>query len=157
TDKKNLPKEQSTIKVHGRVLLSDGKPAAGAHVAAIGFANRPTEGGDLSSRDEVLGETAADSDGRYELRLPNVSGKTHARANLICRADGAGLAWHPLKLDQPDVEVPFNLVAEQVIRGRLVDIDGKPAANVRMTIEGVSIASKSEMGNGGVGFNADGG
>jgi hypothetical protein len=142
----------SGVTIHGRVIGPDGKPAVGAHVAAIGFANRITRGGDLTPRDKNLGETTSNSDGQYELKLPDASATAYNSANLISRADGTGVAWRSLDLGGQSSEVTFNLVAEQVIRGRLVDIEGKPAAHVKMSIDNVSLTSNNEQPEIGIHF-----
>jgi hypothetical protein len=114
--------------IHGRVTGVDGKPAVGADVAVIARRNSIGRGGDLDSRADVLAETKSDSDGRYEIELTGVSSKTHQNANLIVRSSGLALGWRRLNLDAGDVEVSFDLKPEQSIAGRLVDIEGQPAA-----------------------------
>ena len=140
------------LRIHGRITGPDGNAALKAYVAAIGFRKRVDRGGDLTSRDEVLGETTTNANGNYELTLRDVSSEAFNRATLIARADGAGIEWHQLDLSQGNGEVSLKLTNEQVIRGRLVDIEGKPAANVRISIVSVSPTSEGERFVDGVGF-----
>jgi hypothetical protein len=125
------------IEIHGRVIASDGTPKAGAHVAVIGNSARQRRGGDLDYRDEVLAETTTNANGAYELTITSVSSKTHHYFALIARADGAALAWRRLNLEDKVIEASLELAAEEPIRGRLVDIEGQPAAGVRLSIGNV--------------------
>lgn len=146
---------QHNIQIHGRITGPDGKPVAGAHVAAIGMDRQVGRGGDLKSQERVFGETTTSADGTYELQLTGVTSRTHSHASLVARTDGTGVAWQRLDLDRADVEASFKLAHEQLIHGRFVDIEGKPAANVRMTIASVKPASTEWFFESGVGFYRD--
>ena len=93
----------------------------------------------------LLGEATTDEQGNCRLRLTGVSSKTHCEAHVIATADGAGLAWQRLA---PDVS--FTLPAEQVIRGRVVDREGRPAPGVRLSILWVVTTTKNERAPEGV-------
>ena len=51
--------------------------------------------------------------------------------------DGYGVAWKTLDLDAKASDIPLTLAAEQLIRGRLVDIEGRPAGNVRLAVSSI--------------------
>jgi beta-lactamase regulating signal transducer with metallopeptidase domain/5-hydroxyisourate hydrolase-like protein (transthyretin family) len=138
--------------VRGRVFGPNDKPAAGAHVAAIGTSNRRHRGGELDYDDDVLSQTTTDADGRFDLALDGVSSKSHKRVFLIARADGTGLAWRELDPDAGDVEASFELQAEAPIRGRLVDIEGQPADGVRLSVTAVVLAANEVWDPDGVGY-----
>ncbi len=55
----------------------------------------------------------------------------------MAAAPGFGLGWARLNADagQPGVEI--RLRPEQAIRGKLVDIQGRPAAGVKIQVEAV--------------------
>ena len=130
---KPLPKPNRPMGkpvVTGKVTLADGKPAAAAHVAVIATRIAAGRGGDLSPRGEVLGEATADAGGNYRLSLKPASSKTHRDAALIARQDGSAVGWKQFNLDARSVEESLTLVGQEPIRGRLVDIEGKPAAGV---------------------------
>jgi protocatechuate 3,4-dioxygenase beta subunit len=152
-DAETREKMGPSAEVSGRVVGSNGKPVAGARVAAIGTKLRASRGGDLSPQGEVLAEATTDEQGNYQLRLRGVSSKTHRYVNVIARADGAGLAWQRLDPDARKVDASFKLPAEEPIRGRLIDRQGKPAAGVRMSIISVTTTSKDEPPAEGVGFD----
>ncbi len=141
---------QSASIVRGSILGPDGKPAAKAHVAVIGSRIQPERGGDLSSRSHVLAEGTTNDGGRFELKLSGVSSKTYSGAHVIARSDGCGLAWRRLDPDARDVDISFVLPAEQVIRGRFIDIEGQPAGGVRVSISSVTSRSSTGARNEGI-------
>ena len=125
-------------KIHGRITGADGKPTAGASVAAIAMRVAHGRGGDLEPPGTVLGEAQTDADGRYQFELEKVSSKTHLYPKLIARASGSAVAWKSLNLDAADTEASFELQPEQPITGRLVDIEGQPAAGVQVRVAGIT-------------------
>jgi protocatechuate 3,4-dioxygenase beta subunit len=140
------------IMIRGLVTGPDGKPAAGAHLAVVASSLRQQRGGDLGRRDDVLAESATDADGKYAITLSGVSSKSHRYAALIARADGSALGWRRLNLDKPDADVSLKLLAEEPIRGRLVDIEGRPAGGVRMTYRAMMLTMTDQRSQDGVGF-----
>jgi hypothetical protein len=131
-----------TATIHGRVLLPDGKPASGAHLAVLGNRTEVARGGDRRQGREIMAEATADEKGEYAVRLRDVSQKTHAYPRLIARQDGSAIAWRELNLDATETEADFELKPEEPIRGKLVDIEGQPAAGVRLSI--VSVVERTE-------------
>jgi protocatechuate 3,4-dioxygenase beta subunit len=145
--------DQHRVAIRGRVTGPDGKPAAGANVSAIGDSNRVGRGGDLNYDDEVLAETSTDGQGNYELIVAGVSSKSHRSAALVASATGASVAWRQLDLDAEKIDAPVELKAEQVIRGHLTDIEGKPASGIRMTITAVTPTTSGERSRDGVWYH----
>jgi hypothetical protein len=124
--------------VHGRVTGPDGKPAMKAHVAVVGSRIQAGRGGDLPSSSEVLAEGATDEGGRFQIKLSGVSSKTHSLVQVIARSDDSGLTWRRIDPEARDTDVSFELLAEQVILGRFIDIEGQSAGAVRISINSVS-------------------
>ncbi|TWT35360.1 Regulatory protein BlaR1 [Posidoniimonas corsicana] len=117
----------------GAVTLPNGSPASGAHVAIVALRIAGTQ----QTRGEVLGQGTVGVDGKYNLTVPDdVTSKTHGYANLLVRADGAGIAWRELNLDEAE-KFDIQLVAEQPIVGQLVDIEGQPASGVKLVVQSV--------------------
>ena len=140
-------------KIHGRITGADGKPTAGASVAAIAMRVAHGRGGDLEPPGTVLGEAQTDADGRYQFELEKVSSKTHLYPKLIARASGSAVAWKSLNLDAADTEASFELQPEQPITGRLVDIEGQPAAGVQVRVAGITPRVAGDQSSSeGVGF-----
>ena len=142
-----------TTLVHGRVTGPNGKSAVTVHVAVVGSRIRPERGGDLSSRSDVLAEGATDETGRFEVKLSGVSAKTHSKAVVIARSNDSGLAWRRIDLDARDVNISFELPVEQVIRGRLIDIEGQPAGGVRLSVGSLMPSSTTGTRVEGVGYH----
>ena len=120
-------KTEAGTTVTAKVTLPDGRPAAGADVAAIAHGTNRQRGGDVK-RSQVLAEAKVDESGTARLTLGGVSSKTHTEGYLIARHEGFGLAWRPLDLDTHSVDATLKLAEEQKIRGRLMDVEGRPAA-----------------------------
>ena len=120
--------------IHGRIVGLDGKPAEGVDVAVIARRTEVGRGGDLAPMGAVLRETKTDADGQYRIELSGVSSKTHRDSHVIARASDTALAWRKLNLDAGDVEASFQLQPQVTISGRLVDIEGQPAAGVRLGV-----------------------
>ena len=145
--------ESQRQKIHGRVTGADGKPTADASVAAIAMRVAHGRGGDLEPPGTVLGESRTDADGRYQFELAKVSLKTHLYPKLIARAGGSALAWKSLNLDAADTEASFELQPEQPVTGRLVDIEGQPAAGVQLRVAGITPRVAGDQSSSeGVGF-----
>jgi beta-lactamase regulating signal transducer with metallopeptidase domain len=157
TDDSNKGAAARSVKakiVRGRVNHG-GQPASGAHVAVIGRRISVTRSGDLRPNGEILAETAANANGEYVLSLMGVSQKTHADAKVIARQDGFGMAWRQLNLDAPETEAAIELPSEEPIRGRLIGLEGQPAAGVRMSIAAVVERNENETGESSVGYQGD--
>jgi beta-lactamase regulating signal transducer with metallopeptidase domain/uncharacterized GH25 family protein len=139
----------------GRVTGEGGRPVAGAHVAAVGMKLQSGRGGDLSPRGEVLAEGVTDEHGQYELRLAGATSKTHAYASAIARKDGVALAWKQINLAADKIDAPLELPQEETIRGRLIDLEGQPAAGVHISVQGVIARNENISAEQGVGYNGD--
>ena len=137
------PERPTTVS--GQIILPDGKPAAGAHVAAIAKRIQLGRAGDRLPQSEVLAEGTADDHGNYHLSFKNVDPKTHPYANLIARSEGYAIAWQRFSLDGTSLEASLTLTAEEPVRGRLVGIEGQPAAGVRLVVQSVSAKSAAAM------------
>jgi RNA polymerase sigma factor (sigma-70 family) len=146
--------------VSGRVLDAAGKPAAGVPVDLVG-APRAPEAGTAVQRAAflLLGQGTTDADGRFRIEATRAGSARVFEVCVIAGSAGAGSGFGCLNL-HPDAEeatVEMKLRPEQVIRGRLVDLRGKPAAGVEVgfnRVFGVSpIAGGFKFDSPLVGFN----
>ena len=106
------------------IKLPNGQPAAGAHVALVGF-NK------LRSKSELISEQVTDADGSCRFELPDVNVKTHGRTQLIANRKGYGVGWKKVAIEG-ERHAAISLQIEEVIRGQLIDIEGQPAAGERL-------------------------
>jgi RNA polymerase sigma factor (sigma-70 family) len=129
-------KTAQTMTVTGRVLNAGGKPVAGAWIAVLAqavFTNRLSGGGGLSQH-QYLGQGKADAQGRFRLVVARTSRERHGTVTVLAGSPGHGFALVPLHPDAKEPKVEIRLPREQVLRGRLVDLQGKPAAGVRVQL-----------------------
>src|SRR5262249_35118644 len=67
-------------------------------------------------------------DGRLNLEVGPLD-----RLHVLVAARGFGLGWQPLPTGRP-AEATIALAPEQVLRGRMVDLKGEPAAGVKAKV-----------------------
>jgi RNA polymerase sigma factor (sigma-70 family) len=133
---KGPAKEQGRMTVTGRVLNADGKSLAGALVAVVGFLKDQGRGGDLvTKRSRVLARGRTDADGRIRLAAAAAPSEEFRALYLLARAPGYGLSFQRLNPALPAAEASLRLDKEQVVRGRLVGLQGQPAAGVTVWVD----------------------
>jgi RNA polymerase sigma factor (sigma-70 family) len=121
-----------TVEIQGRVLRPDGKPKAAANLLLL----------DRKAHVKQLGTTAAD--GSFAVVFPKEA-MSHWDYWLIAQADGFGmyfLGLNHLKLGKP---VELRLVKDNVIRGRVINTEGKPVRGVRVTAEEIKIFANNSL------------
>ncbi|MCI0457599.1 MAG: sigma-70 family RNA polymerase sigma factor, partial [Gemmataceae bacterium] len=116
-------KEDRVIRVDGSVLGADGKGLAGAQVTLVAWSSRRA-----TDKPQVLAQGRTDQSGKFRLKADRPAG---AAVILLASARGHGPGWH-WPTDSKSVEV--RLAPEQVIRGRLFDLQGQPAAGVKLHV-----------------------
>ena len=90
-------------------------------------------------------ERRCDGSGRFRIELPRTSSARHDALTVTALAPGYGLGWAEL---DPDAESPTADVAlrpEQVIRGRLFDLQGQPARGVRIAVQRARHVVRGEL------------
>src|SRR5262249_46471313 len=89
------------------------------------------------ARWRVLGHGKADAQGGFRLVVPRTSRQRYWCACALARAAGHGLASDYFDPDaaRPDVQIRLGL--EQVVHGRVVDLQGKAAAGVQVFANGL--------------------
>ena len=124
------------MTVVGRVLDPTGKPMAGAPVDVVARPRVtwvPTRPGRASR--VLIGQGRTDADGRFRLDAVRTASTRYFEVDAVAAAPGFGLGWARLNpdADQPGIEI--RLQPEQTIHGKLVDIQGRPAAGVKIQVE----------------------
>jgi hypothetical protein len=135
------PKEKD-MTITGRVITPAGVAAVKARVAVLLWSERMPQLGQSMPTPEVLAEGRVDGKGQFRLRVRrpaplNYYRLRHYQIAVVAGADGFGLSFRCVTLDDPGPDVEVRLQTEQVRRGRLVDLAGQPAAGVRVEVVGV--------------------
>jgi protocatechuate 3,4-dioxygenase beta subunit len=134
------------MTIGGRVLDRDGKPVAGATVAVVARARRQYRSDDRSAdRIELLADGKTDAEGRFVVRAPRTSSARFWEVYAVARAKGYALAWARMGPDAARPEVVLRLPPEQAVRGRLVDLQGLPAAGVKVSVAWVGRERNGEF------------
>ncbi len=109
----------ASMQVSGRVLDPQGKPVAGARLRLMG----------RSAGTVDLGTTSPD--GRFTVPVPRAASHDHS---LVAQAPGLGLAFVGLGGLDPARALQLRLVQDHVIRGRIIDTQGKSVPGVRVAV-----------------------
>src|SRR4051812_49299186 len=134
------------MTVSGSVLTPDGRPMPGAKVAVVARRKLAANNARSDPQHEALGRAEADAEGRFRLEVPRTSSVTHYEAKALAAAPGFGLGWAELNRDTESPSADVRLRLERVVEGRLVDLQGAPAAGVDVQIISVGIAKKNVGG-----------
>jgi len=118
------PEASKPVTLQGGILGPDGRPKPGAKLLLLGHDGAVTR----------LGVSAAD--GRFTVTIPEKSTR-HWGHWLIAQADGSALDFVDLYEMKRDKPVELRLVADNVIRGRVVSTEGKPIGGVRVAAESI--------------------
>ena len=135
TDGANEKPAPRRMFVVGRVLDPKGNPVPHAKVmvharvkhlgAAVGV-----EG----LYPAVIGDGNADGSGQFRIDAPRTASSRNDEFIAVALAAGYGIGWAELDpdADRPDADIKLN--PEQVIRGRLFDLQGRPARGVTLSV-----------------------
>jgi RNA polymerase sigma factor (sigma-70 family) len=122
------------MTVTGRVVDDADKPLAGAAVAVLGRAISPYRIAHRSMWPKALGQGKTDGDGRFRLTVPRTSKEGFWDVNVLAGLAGHGLGQVRFDPDTKQPDVKIVLPKEQILRGRLVDLQGKAAAGVQVHV-----------------------
>jgi RNA polymerase sigma factor (sigma-70 family) len=124
--------------VVGRVLDPQGKPVLGASVMvyARSMIFRPATSAERSFVKQ-LGRASSDVSGRFRVDVPRTSSSRHDGFGAVALAPGFGVAWIDLDPDDDQPPADITLRPEQVIRGRVFDLQGQPARDVKLSVTAI--------------------
>ncbi len=139
------------LAAHGHVVDAAGRPVAGASVFIREWAIlRTTETTADESEErlrgaeiaDILGQTTTGNDGRFQFqnvaapafRYIGPLGKGYYPWDLVAIAPGHGLAWTRLTNANQRTEIALKLPVEGILRGRLVETQGRPIAAARIKV-----------------------
>lgn len=121
--------KDTVVMVKGRVLLPDGKPAANATITRRQINEKLT-----GFKDTILTTTGAD--GRFEVEHRD-------SAVLIASAPGFAPDWTQREFRGGDLTL--RLTERETIRGQIINLEGKPAAGVRVKVLAVKAPERGNL------------
>jgi RNA polymerase sigma factor (sigma-70 family) len=121
--------------VTGRVLDPHGEPIPAAAVM-VHVRHKLSGSGDRYAQLHPLpiGHEASDGSGQFRIEAPRTSSSRHDMFCAVALAPGYGTGWVELDPDADQPVAEINLRPEQVIHGRLFDVQGRPAPNVTVSV-----------------------
>lgn len=132
-DAVDLKVPDGKMAITGRVVDPAEQPVAGADVVVIADHIRPFAGGqNNAARDRVLGHCKTGDDGRFKLIVDRTSSTQDRYVKMFAMSPGFGLARAKFSTDVQNHIAVIKLGHEQVIKGRVLDIQGQPAAGVKL-------------------------
>jgi hypothetical protein len=127
--------EHGRMTVAGRVLRPGGRPVVGVPVDVVGRPREPWVATSINADSHVLiGHGETDADGRFRVDAARTASGRFFEVDAVAAASGHGLGSARLNPDADQPAAEIILRPEQVIHGRVVDIKGQPAADVRIWV-----------------------
>jgi RNA polymerase sigma factor (sigma-70 family) len=126
--------------VVGRVLDPQGKPVPGAMVTASARTKLSRDGVPDRRDLNVIAHADADESGRFRLDAPRTSSSRDDEFMAVALAPGYGVGWAEIDPDDDQPTADISLRPEQVIDGRLFDLQGRPAQGVVVSVSGIRSA-----------------
>ncbi|HEV3079715.1 MAG TPA: sigma-70 family RNA polymerase sigma factor [Gemmataceae bacterium] len=119
------------FEVRGRVLDPDGKPCVGAKMFICDNAGK-----------SVAPQPATDGNGCFRFVLPvePVWGTF-----LLATAAGLGLDWVDIQRTESRLELTLRLPADVPIRGKIIDLEGKPVSGASVRIVELSTSASGTL------------
>ena len=136
--------------VAGNVLDPAGNPVKDAAVDVVTRARDVWIGAsEIDAHFTMLGQGATNGDGRFRLEVPRTSSRTSSSAGFldlvaVASAPGFALGWAALNPDAQQPWAEVRLRPEQIVRIKLVDINGRPATGVEVLVQ--NMGQPSAMG-----------
>jgi RNA polymerase sigma factor (sigma-70 family) len=121
--------------VVGRVLDPQGKPVPNAMTMVYAGIKRPGSRG-MSEKllPKAIGQASSDGSGRFQVDAQRTSSSRHHRVGVVALAPGFGAGWAEFDLDADQPSTDISLRPEQVIQGRLFDLNGQPVQGVTVSV-----------------------
>jgi protocatechuate 3,4-dioxygenase beta subunit len=121
--------------VTGRVLDPQGQPVPNARAMAYARSKALGHSPSLSRMSPIpIGDARANPAGQFRLDAPRTSSARYDTFGAVAIAPGYGAGWVELDPDAEQSNVEITLRPEQVIEGRLFDVQGRPAPGVTVLV-----------------------
>ncbi|HYT88064.1 MAG TPA: RNA polymerase sigma factor [Gemmataceae bacterium] len=118
--------EQKKLTFAGEVLGPDKQGLAGATVAVVAGSQAL-----LPRGVQALGQARTDQGGKFRLTVTCPAAVQPSEIVIFASAKGHGLGWG---MGANAESVVVQLEPEQMVRGRLIDLQGQPAAGVKLIV-----------------------
>jgi protocatechuate 3,4-dioxygenase beta subunit len=138
----------------GRVLDAKGQPVPGATIAV--YARILTLDAGPYSRamnPTVIGNSLADETGRFRTDAPRTSSSRHEFFGAVALAPDHGAGWVLLDPDDDQPTANITLRPEQVVHGRLFDLQGRPVPGITLSVASIRQARPQAQTRGGSRFD----
>jgi RNA polymerase sigma factor (sigma-70 family) len=136
----NQEDDHGTIVITGQVLDPADKPIALARVGVL--AQGPLVAGEERMKGGPwLGLETTNDSGHFRLTLHKPFPKCWNRPAVMAAAPGFGFVWRTLDPDAGETGVVIRLHRERILRGRVLDAQGQPAAGAQIEAAYVSTQS----------------
>jgi hypothetical protein len=119
--------------VVGRVLDPEGQAVPGATVVVFAR-NLAIKHPPYLVQQIPIADARADRSGRFRIDAPRTSSWRHLNLGAIALAPGYGVGWVELDPDDDQPAGDISLGPEQVIHGRLFDLQGRPVPDVTLSV-----------------------
>ncbi len=139
------PDSPARMTVTGRVVDPVNTPLPNARIAVLADRKRRVSDLDGQPPGILMGTAAADAEGRFTLAFPAIPARDLYGLRLIATAPGRGLGMVGLETDAANQETSIALSPEQPIEGRLVDVQGQPAAGVVVRVAKLNVPRAREL------------
>ena len=124
--------------VVGRVLDPQGKPVVNSTVMVTARLKLAGRGDQFERMMPVpIGHAGSDGSGRFRLDAPRTSSSQYDTFCAVALAPGYGVGWVELDPDDDQPAADITLQPEQVIHGRLFDLQGRPARDVTVSVSAI--------------------
>ena len=129
--------------VVGRVLDPQGKPVSNATTMVYAALKQPGRADRIGATGPgSIGQARSNGSGGFALDAPRTSSSIHFEVGAIAVAPGFGAGWVDLDVDADQPAVEITLRPEQVIQGRLFDIQGRPVESALVSVEAMGKVSR---------------
>jgi hypothetical protein len=130
--------------VVGRVLDPDGQPVPNATIMVHAALRQPGRGGGVEDLSPTsIGQARSDGSGRFRLDASRTTSARDHEVGAVALAPGYGAGWIEFDPDADQPAADITLRPEQVIEGRLFDLNGRPVRDAEVTVQDMGRAIPS--------------
>ena len=142
------------IIVKGTVLKPDGSPAIGSIVRSAAGVYWPVDDFVAPDFEPALSQTTTNDRGEFEIEVDTMPfGKQPPEINEYWKrftsiaASHEGFGPDAVEFNSIDLAKPitFRLVEDKAIRGRAIDLEGRPIANATVQVKSVRLSKKNDL------------